>query len=156
MANVSVLPTAISFSGCGFLGVYHIGVIRCIQKYGDNLFKQLTKFGGVSAGSLAAAVLATCPERVPECKKMVYDLASHVRNQRFGAFSYGFRLSDHVEQLANSVLPKNAHELANGRVFLSITTSVTKENKIISHFESREELIQVGMTLDCKVIQSLL
>jgi len=30
-------PTALSFSGCGFLGVYHIGAARCFQTHGKHI-----------------------------------------------------------------------------------------------------------------------
>lgn len=40
----------LSFAGCGFLGIYHVGVAVCFKKYAPHLL--LEKIGGASAGNL--------------------------------------------------------------------------------------------------------
>lgn len=45
----------LSFAGCGFLGIYHVGVAVCFRKYAPHLLLQ--KISGASAGSLAACSL---------------------------------------------------------------------------------------------------
>ncbi len=45
------------FSGCGFLGIYHIGVASCIREYAPHLFAD--KIAGASAGAIAAVGLIT-------------------------------------------------------------------------------------------------
>ena len=45
----------ISFAGCGFLGIYHVGVSACFRKYAPELLVQ--RIAGASAGALAAACL---------------------------------------------------------------------------------------------------
>lgn len=45
----------VSFAGCGFLGIYHVGVVACFQKYGTQLL--LEKMSGASMGAMAAASL---------------------------------------------------------------------------------------------------
>uniref|UniRef100_A0A1A9UQI3 PNPLA domain-containing protein n=1 Tax=Glossina austeni TaxID=7395 RepID=A0A1A9UQI3_GLOAU len=45
----------LSFAGCGFLGIYHVGVAVCFKKYAPHLL--LEKIGGASAGALAACCL---------------------------------------------------------------------------------------------------
>ena len=47
----------LSFSGCGFLGFYHVGVASCIREYAPQLVQ--TKIAGASAGALAACALIT-------------------------------------------------------------------------------------------------
>ena len=47
----------LSFSGCGFLGFYHVGVAACIREYAPQLCKD--KIAGASAGALAACGLIT-------------------------------------------------------------------------------------------------
>lgn len=42
-----------------------------------------------------------------------------------------------------SILPANAHELAHGRLHVSITNSRTGQNCLASSFPSREDLVQV-------------
>lgn len=45
----------LSFAGCGFLGIYHVGVAVCFKKYAPHLL--LDKISGASAGALAACSL---------------------------------------------------------------------------------------------------
>lgn len=45
----------LSFAGCGFLGIYHVGVAICFKQYAPHLL--LDKISGASAGSLAAVGL---------------------------------------------------------------------------------------------------
>lgn len=45
----------LSFSGCGFLGIYHVGVASAFREYAPQVC--LGKIAGASAGSLAAAGL---------------------------------------------------------------------------------------------------
>ena len=44
-----------SFAGCGFLGIYHVGVASCLRKFAPELLQN--KIAGASAGALAAALL---------------------------------------------------------------------------------------------------
>jgi predicted acylesterase/phospholipase RssA len=49
----------LSFSGCGFLGIYHVGVASCLKQYAPHLYAE--KITGASAGALAAcALIANC------------------------------------------------------------------------------------------------
>ena len=52
----STKPISFSFSGCGFMGLYHVGVASCLREYAP--ISPDTKFLGASAGSLVAACLA--------------------------------------------------------------------------------------------------
>ena len=45
----------LSFAGCGFLGIYHVGVATCIREYAPHLAAD--KISGASAGSLVSAAL---------------------------------------------------------------------------------------------------
>lgn len=45
----------LSFAGCGFLGIYHVGVAVCFRKYAPHLL--LSKISGASAGAIAACSL---------------------------------------------------------------------------------------------------
>ncbi|KAK6314898.1 hypothetical protein J4Q44_G00144270 [Coregonus suidteri] len=49
----------LSFAGCGFLGIYHIGVASCLSEQAPYLIKGATKIYGASAGSLSASMLAS-------------------------------------------------------------------------------------------------
>ena len=45
----------VSFAGCGFIGVYHIGAASCLQSYAPFLLSG--QLAGASAGSMAAAAI---------------------------------------------------------------------------------------------------
>ena len=45
-----------SFSGCGFLGIYHVGVASCLKQYAPHLLIN-NKLCGASAGGMIAACL---------------------------------------------------------------------------------------------------
>ncbi len=47
----------LSFAGCGFLGIYHVGVASCFREYAPQLVAD--KIAGASAGALAACALIT-------------------------------------------------------------------------------------------------
>lgn len=47
----------ISLAGCGFLGIYHVGVASCIKEYAPHLL--LNKISGASIGALAGCCLLT-------------------------------------------------------------------------------------------------
>lgn len=47
----------ISFAGCGFLGVYHIGVASCLQERAPFLVANAKNIYGASAGALTATAL---------------------------------------------------------------------------------------------------
>lgn len=49
----------LSFAGCGFLGIYHIGVASCLLEQAPYLVKGATRLYGASAGALTASVLAS-------------------------------------------------------------------------------------------------
>ncbi len=44
----------ISFAGCGFLGIYHVGVASCFLQHAPDL---IGKAAGASAGALTASCL---------------------------------------------------------------------------------------------------
>ena len=47
----------LSFSGCGFLGMYHLGACAAMVAHGAPLLGRVKYFGGASAGALVAAAL---------------------------------------------------------------------------------------------------
>jgi len=54
----------VSFSGCGFLGIYHIGVASCLKTYAPYLLEN--KLCGSSAGAISACCLL-CDVPLGEC-----------------------------------------------------------------------------------------
>lgn len=72
-----VFKMNLSFAGCGFLGIYHVGVAVCFKKYAPHLLLQ--KISGASAGALAACCLlcdmplGKFPKDVASFKQNIFD-----------------------------------------------------------------------------------
>lgn len=49
---------SLSFAGCGFMGVYYVGVASCLLQRFPRLVHGAYKIYGASAGALMAAVLS--------------------------------------------------------------------------------------------------
>lgn len=62
MAIMAVLN--LSFSACGFLGIYQLGAVGAILRHGDRLLEALRACAGASAGALVAAVMITAPDKL--------------------------------------------------------------------------------------------
>lgn len=131
----------ISFAGCGFLGVYHVGVASCLQERAPHLLKDACKVYGASAGALmaAAVVSGAC---IAQCCADVMELAKEARKRHLGPLHPSFNLVKIVKKGLNKNLPDNIHELASGRLCISLTRVSDGENVLVSDFNSKEELIQ--------------
>jgi len=55
---VAALRMNLSFAGCGFLGIYHLGVAHVLVSNGRRLLPNVQRYSGASAGALIAATLA--------------------------------------------------------------------------------------------------
>ncbi|XP_077990600.1 patatin-like phospholipase domain-containing protein 4 [Glandiceps talaboti] len=132
----------ISFCGCGFLGIYHVGVAACLVKHGEKFLPHIKRYAGASAGSLAAAAMALLPDKMEECKDFTFKMAEETRSKPLGALTPGYNLSAKLRDWIEEFLPQNAHELATDKVFISVTCLRGKKNQLISKYETREDLIQ--------------
>lgn len=52
-------PWNISFAGCGFLGIYHVGVASCLLEQAPFLVHNAKHIYGASAGALTATAVVT-------------------------------------------------------------------------------------------------
>ncbi|XP_068612565.1 patatin-like phospholipase domain-containing protein 4 [Brachionichthys hirsutus] len=131
----------LSFAACGFLGIYHLGAVEALCRHGDKLLGSLGSCAGASAGALVAAVTITAPDRLERCTEFTYGFAGNVRRQRFGAATPGFDFLLALREGIEAILPTEAHILADGRLYVSVTHARSGRNHVVSSFASREELI---------------
>jgi len=112
---------SLSFCGAGFMGVYHVGVAACLQKYGclpsyssnadananedDKRSACIMKLTGVSAGSLVSAAIATGVS-MDDSMNVLMELSRHARghNQVMGCLSPGYSLLDELYRLMKPVV----------------------------------------------------
>lgn len=57
----------LSLCGCGFLGIYHLGVAACLKQSAPSFLSTLQKIGGASAGALVAGVLVIADHKIEVC-----------------------------------------------------------------------------------------
>jgi hypothetical protein len=139
-------PMNLSFAGCGFLGVYHLGVAKCLVDHAPQFLRSIKAFAGASAGSLAAAMLATSAP-INKCSDYVVELTNEARKNPFGPFSRQFDLVGNLRKGMEELLPSNCHKIASGRLFISVTSLKTRKNYMISEYESKDELMKVKQGL---------
>uniref|UniRef100_A0A4W4EEA7 triacylglycerol lipase n=2 Tax=Electrophorus electricus TaxID=8005 RepID=A0A4W4EEA7_ELEEL len=132
---------SISFAGCGFLGVYHIGVASCLLERAPHLVRGATRVYGASAGALTASVLTShaCLEK---CCQDVMEVAKQARKRSLGPLHPTFNLVKILRSGLERDLPGDAHLRASGKLCVSLTRVSNGENMLVSDFTSKEELIQ--------------
>lgn len=133
-----------SFAGCGFLGIYHVGVASCLKQHVPHLVDSV-KFGGASAGAIVACCLM-CDCCLGECTSFTLRLASKARHHSLGPLHPSFDINQILSDALNEVLPENAHKIVSGRLHISLTRVSDRKAVIVSEFESKEELIQALLT----------
>ncbi|CAJ0959138.1 unnamed protein product [Ranitomeya imitator] len=131
----------VSFAGCGFLGVYHVGVSSCLQERAPYLITEAARIYGASAGALNAAALV-CGCCLADCCSDVMEVAKEARKRNLGPLHPSFNLVKILKNGLYKNLPENAHELASGKLCISLTRVSDGENVLVSDFGSKEELIQ--------------
>ncbi|XP_034246089.1 1-acylglycerol-3-phosphate O-acyltransferase Pnpla3 isoform X1 [Thrips palmi] len=132
----------LSFAGCGFLGIYHVGVAVCFKKYAPHLL--LNKISGASAGAIAACALL-CDLPLGEITSDMLHIVREARCRTLGPFSPSFSVQDILLQGLEKYLPEDAHIRVSGKLHISLTRVYDGKNVIVSHFNSKEDLLQALM-----------
>ena len=110
---------ALSFSGAGFCGVYHLGATHALSKRLN--FDEL-KFTGASAGSIAAVSAAVWHGENLEHQ---FDILKGLRE---ACDKYKFRnhLQEAFYELFDEAYPEDVLDYANQRAFISLTGAFQK------------------------------
>ncbi|OCT81775.1 patatin-like phospholipase domain-containing protein 2 [Xenopus laevis] len=134
-------PWNISFAGCGFLGIYHIGVASCLKEHTPFLVENARNIYGASAGALTASALVSgaC---LGEAGANIIDVSKEARKRFLGPLHPSFNLVKIIRNCLYKTLPEDAHEKATGRLGISLTRVSDGENVLLSQFNTKEELIQ--------------
>ncbi|QQP38701.1 Uncharacterized protein FKW44_019357, partial [Caligus rogercresseyi] len=109
-------PQNLSFAGCGFLGIYHVGVSAAMRQYAPHLI--FDKISGASQGPWPPSVSSR-------------------------ALPCGTWQTKSSQPALCAAHTSNVHELVNGRLHISVTRVYDGKNVIISNFVSKKELIEV-------------
>ncbi len=135
----------ISFGGCGFLGVYHVGVGKCVVDHAPHLFDEFQGFYGASAGSLSAVCAACKSDPMVPYKWVKKTFEASRKYRLLGVLHPSFDLYTRLRAFLEDFLPKDAHRLTRDKVRISLTTveGGKLKNWIVSNFNTRKELINV-------------
>ncbi|XP_047658076.1 patatin-like phospholipase domain-containing protein 2 isoform X4 [Tachysurus fulvidraco] len=131
----------ISFAGCGFLGIYYFGVYSCLLERAQHLIKSTRRICGASSGALIAAMIV-CQMSPAKCCENLMAIAKEARKGMLSSMHPSFNLLKLTRQLMIRDLPDNAHLLASGKLFVSLTRLSDGKNVLVSEFTSRDDLIQ--------------
>ncbi|XP_008304570.1 patatin-like phospholipase domain-containing protein 2 isoform X2 [Stegastes partitus] len=134
-------PWNISFAGCGFLGIYHVGVASCLLDQAPFLVKHARHIYGASAGALTATTLVSevC---LGETGASIIQVAKEARKRFLGPMHPSFNLVKIVRHMLRRNLPNDCHHQASGRLGISLTRVTDGENVLVSQFNNKEELVQ--------------
>jgi hypothetical protein len=86
----------------------------------------------------------------------VLKIASSARASPVGPLSPRFNIVKILHNGLNKILPEDAHLICSNRLSVSLTRCRDGQNLMVSNFDSKEELIQVGQLSDsnsCKNTQ---
>ncbi|VEL26613.1 unnamed protein product, partial [Protopolystoma xenopodis] len=131
----------LSFAGCGFLGLYHLGVCCCVKEFAPHLYEN-KQIAGASAGSIAAACLI-CEVELSECVQCFVGIIKKSTNYVLGPFDPRYKITKHLKDSLEKILPTDAHLICSDRLHISLTHSSSKGNVVINKFKTRDELIKV-------------
>ncbi|XP_062993950.1 omega-hydroxyceramide transacylase-like [Elgaria multicarinata webbii] len=134
-------PFSLSFSGGGFLAVYEIGVIQGLLEQAPEILRSASKVYGASSGSIMAAAVV-CGLSLDDLKSFFYGAARDVRRTILGPFAPGCSVVRTIQSRLHQILPENSHQMATGRLYVSLTRLVDGQNVVVSEYNSKEELIQ--------------
>lgn len=73
----------------------------------------------------------------------IINVAKEARKRFLGPMHPSFNLVKIVRHMLNGMLPADSHERASGRLGISLTRVTDGENVLVSHFNNKEELVQV-------------
>ena len=130
--------TSISFAGCGFVGIYHVGVATCLKMFAPDLLRD--KIGGSSAGAMCALSLL-CDIPLVDITRNVVMIAYVARENMLGTFSPDFSIHEHIKTYFESILPDNVADIVSGKLFVSMTTLRNKKNLLVSEFLDKKDVI---------------
>lgn len=131
----------LSFCGCGFLGIYHVGVASCFHEYAPQL--SIHKISGSSAGALVAVAHICGNLQLAYATTDILRVAIEARARTLGPFHPSFDINAIVREALEKGLPDDVHLRANGKLHVSLTRVYDGENVIISEYNSKEDVIQV-------------
>ena len=131
-------PPDVSFAGCGFLGIYHVGVSACLLDHAPHLLEN--NVIGASAGAMmAAAMVGEVP--LPDMTRAILNVAERARAVAPIVLSSEFKLDEALNDNLQKILPDDIHLRVNDRVYVAMTTLINGKQLMVNEFSSKTDLI---------------
>ncbi|XP_029811682.1 1-acylglycerol-3-phosphate O-acyltransferase PNPLA3 [Suricata suricatta] len=131
---------SLSFSGCGFLGFYHVGVTCCLSERAPHVLRDARMFFGASSGALHG-VAFLCGLQLDTIIHVLADLIYSARSHSIGTLHPSFRVVEFLREHLHRQLPADAHRLISGRICISLTRVSDGKNVLVSDFQSKDEVV---------------
>ncbi|XP_045635743.1 1-acylglycerol-3-phosphate O-acyltransferase PNPLA3 isoform X2 [Ursus americanus] len=131
---------SLSFSGCGFLGFYHIGATRCLSEHAPHIVRDARMLFGASAGALHGVALLSGLS-LDLITHTLMDLAQRARSRNIGILHPSFNVGRYLQKSLQRHLPDNVHKMVSGKMFISLTRVSDGENVLVSDFQSKDEVV---------------
>ncbi|XP_068673068.1 patatin-like phospholipase domain-containing protein 4 [Montipora foliosa] len=131
----------LSFAGCGFLGIYHLGVISCLRDNAPSLLRRVKCCGGASAGALNAMSLLLQFD-ISLLSEFFVRVVKRANTLTLGTLHPSYDINGTLWRALEENIPENAHKLVSGRLHISVTRVSDLKNVVISEFSSKEELVE--------------
>ena len=113
-------------------------MVNCWNKYIPR--NRMRRATGSSAGSLIAAYyLMDLP--LDTCLKGIIEMTEDIRRRPLGVFDRSNQMVDILPRLLDKLLPDDAHERVNGRLFVCMTRLRDMKSVTVSEFHSKQDLL---------------
>uniref|UniRef100_A0A2K6ELV3 Acylglycerol transacylase n=1 Tax=Propithecus coquereli TaxID=379532 RepID=A0A2K6ELV3_PROCO len=131
---------SLSFSGCGFLGFYHIGATRCLRERAPHLLRDARMLYGASSGALHC-VSYVSGMSLDLILQVLMELVRMARRKNIGIFHPSFNMTKFFRDNLNKYLPADVHKLISSKVCISLTRVSDGKNVLVSDFHSKDEVV---------------
>ncbi|EOD28210.1 hypothetical protein EMIHUDRAFT_468714 [Emiliania huxleyi CCMP1516] len=135
------LDLSLSFSGCGALLTYHLGVATRLLRHSGPVATRVTRFAGSSGGAIAAVAIAMLSRERLLAFTEEYAVRGRAMEGILHALGVSARsLSDVGGGSQPADQPCSAAERLSGRVFIGATECTSGRPALFSRFASNEQL----------------
>ncbi|XP_060045107.1 1-acylglycerol-3-phosphate O-acyltransferase PNPLA3 isoform X2 [Erinaceus europaeus] len=130
----------VSFSGCGLLGIYYVGVTQCLSERAPHLLQNARMLLGASAGALHS-VTVLCGIPIDTVLEIIMTIVQTVKIWNIGILHPSLHISKYLRKRLSEELPDNVHQLTSGKLCISLTRVSDGKNVLVSDFESKDEVV---------------
>lgn len=88
---------------------------------------------------------------ISDTSEFVVRIVKRANQLTLGTLHPSFDVVGTLRRIFEKIVPENAHKLVNGKLHISLTRVCDMQNVIVSEFASKEELIEVSVSLEHKI-----